>query len=345
MLKKVFLVTIMFVTVFIGTKSGMADDIKGYMIPEYYFVGSHHSGGEDTGGIDDQNGFWLRRIYFGYNTKISAKFSARVRLEMNSSAFSNDKLTPYVKNAHLKYKLGGGASLFAGIMEPPSFNKIEKIWGYRFIEKTAPDFFKLASSRDFGIALDGKSKSGLVYTLMYGNYSSNKGEDNKGKGFYGRLGYETKSLYVEANGHHASDGSKDITYLAGFVGLKGVWGKFGAGYYYRNESDEIGDSKNTGILSVHGTAKLKKGMEFFARYDHFLKEGLKDPGGYVPVSTKGQIPRFLITGLIFKVHKQVTLSPNIKYVFYGTPDSNPKPDGNDFCFNLTAKVSFKTGLR
>ncbi len=343
MLKKIILIILVISTFSIAVNSVFADDIKGYILPEYYFIGSHHSGDNDNGGIEGQHGFWLRRIYFGYNTKISDKFSARVRLEMNSSAFSESSIVPYIKNAHLKYKMSSSLSIIAGIIEPPSFNKIEKFWGYRFIEKTAPDFFKLASSRDFGIALDGKSKGGLSYTLMYGNYGSNKGEDNTGKAFYGRLGYSNKSMYVEANGHQAADGSKNITYLAGFLGLKGSWGRFGGGYYYKKETPIEGDSKDTGIVSIHGTAKLSK-MEVFARYDHFLKEGLKDPSGYLPVSSKGQLARFIIAGLMFKVHKMIKLSPNIKYVFYGDIDNGSKPSGSDLYFNLTAKISFKTGL-
>jgi len=344
MQKKIILIVLIITTFFMGTRFGFADNIKGYILPEYYFVGSHHSGNETEGGIEGQHGFWLRRIYLGYNTKLSDKFSARVRLEMNSTHFSEGKIIPYIKNAHLKYKLNNNLSIIAGIIEPPSFDKTEKFWGYRFVEKTAPDFFKLASSRDFGIALNGKTNGGFLYTLMYGNYGSNKGEDNKGKAVYTRVAYNTKSMYFEINGHKASDGSKDITYLAGFLGLKGTWGRLGTGYYYKNEDSNIDDNKDTGIISLHGTAKLSKTTEIFARYDHFLKEGLKNPGGYVPVASKGQLPRFLIGGLIFKVHKRIKLSPNIKYIFYGTPDNNTKPGKSDFYINLTAKIAFKTSL-
>ncbi len=316
---------------------GFADDLKGYMIPEYYMVGSHHTGEE---GIEGQHGFWLRRIYLGYNTSLGNGWSARVRFEMNSSAFGEDKITPYIKNAHLKKKLGGGAAVIVGIMEPPSFNKIEKFWGYRYIEKTAPDFFKLASSRDFGIALDGKTKSGLVYTLMYGNYSSNKGEDNKGKAVYGRLGWEAKSAYVEANGHFANDGSKDITYLSVFGGLKGSWGRFGVGYHHKNEKPEEGDSKNNGIISAFAVAKVGKAMEIFARYDHLTDLNFKDIGDYVPIPAKQFESKFLIAGINWKLSKMIQISPNVKYVMYSGDD---KPD-NDFYLNLTAKISFATIL-
>ncbi|MCP4155628.1 MAG: porin [bacterium] len=339
-IKKVYFILIAVIMVMVFVQVGHADDLKGYMIPEYYSVSSHHDGEE---GIEGQHGFWLRRIYLGYNTRLGDGWSARVRFEMNSAAFESDKLYAYVKNAHIKKSIGGGASILAGIMEPPSFNKIEKFWGFRYIEKTAPDFFKLASSRDFGIALDGKSKGGLVYTVMYGNYSSNKGESDKGKAVYGRLGWEKKNAYVEANGHFARSGSKDVTYLSLFGGLKGSRGRFGVGYHYKEEKSEDGDKKNNGIISAFGVAKFGKKTEAFARYDHNTDLNLKDISGYVPVPAKHFESRFVIAGLNIKLHKMVQLSPNVKYVFYGKDANGFKPD-NDVYLNLTAKISFKTNF-
>lgn len=338
--KKVLLLTIVMV-LFILPSAVQADDLKGYMIPEYYTVLGHNEGEE--GEIQGQHGFWLRRIYFGYNTKLSDKLSARVRLEMASTAFAEAKLVPFVKNAHLKYKLGGGANLIFGIIDPPSFNKIEKFWGYRFLEKTGPDFFKLASSRDFGLSLDGKSKGGLVYTLMYGNYSSNKSEDNKGKAFYGRVGYQTKSLYAEVNGHYAADGSKKYTFLSGFVGCKANFGRAGLGYHYKNQDPETGDSNDTSMISGFGIIKMSKKSEVVLRYDHYLNENLKNISGYFPVVSADAPARFLIAGINFKVHKMVNIMPNIKYAFYSNPDSGSKPEA-DFHFLITGYVKFKTSL-
>lgn len=319
---------------------GYSDDLRGYIIPEYYSVVSHHTGEE---GIEGQHGFWIRRIYFGYNTDLGNGWSARLRFEMNSPAFGEGTLDPYVKNVHLKKDLGGGAGIIVGIIEPPSFDKIEKFWGLRYIEKTAPDFFKFASSRDFGIALDGKTKGGLVYTLMYGNYSSNKSEDEKGKAIYGRIGYESKNLYVEANGHFAGDGGKDVTYLALFGGMKGSWGRFGVGYHYKSEKPEEGESKNDGIISAFGLVKFGKKTELFARYDHHTDLSFKDIGDYVPVPAKQFKSRYLMAGLNYNLHKMIQISPNIKYVFYGEDETGVKPDG-DLQINLTAIISFKTGF-
>jgi hypothetical protein len=337
--RTVVLLTILF-SVILLVNFNFADDLNGYMIPEYYMVGGHHTGGEDEGGIEGQHGFWIRRIYFGYNTGLGNGWSGRLRLEMNSPAFSEGTMAPYVKDAYLKKALGGGASLIVGIMEPPSFDRIEKFWGLRFIEKTPPDFFKLASSRDFGLALDGKAKGGLVYTLMYGNYGSNKGEANAGKGFYARLGWESKTAYVEANGHFADDGSKDKTYFALFGGLKGGWGRLGLSYFLHSQKPGQGENKNSGIISGFAVIKVAKKAEIFARYDHFTDVSFSNIGDYVPIPAKDYKSRFLMAGLNFKIHDMITLSPNVKYVFYGGDNA---PHG-DFYLNLTAFFEFKTNL-
>lgn len=331
---KKFLLVILTILIATSSVSLFADDIKGYFIPEYYVAASNHS--EELSG---QHGFWIRRLYFGYNTNLGSGWSARVRLEMDSPAFEKATIVPYVKNLHLKKKLGGGASLLIGIIEPPSFDKIEKFWGFRYIEKTAPDFWKFASSRDFGVALNGKTKSGLVYTLMYGNYSSNKGESNAGKAGYARAGYEKNNFYAEANVHIAGDGSKDKTYAALFGGLRGDWGRFGVGYHYYSEKTDGSDKKDNGIISAFGVFKLSKKSQIFTRYDLLTDLNFKDIGGYLPVPASTDQARLLIAGISLDVTKHVKISPNVKYVYYQNSDLK-----GDFYFNLSGKISFKTNF-
>jgi hypothetical protein len=135
MTKRNILIVCAVFVILLSTQFSFADDIRGYAIPEYYMVASHHDG-ED--GIEGQHGFWLRRIYFGYNADLGKGWSARVRLEMNSPAFDSGTLDPYVKSFHVKKKLSGGASLLVGIMEPPSFNLIEKFWVTVLLKKLPP---------------------------------------------------------------------------------------------------------------------------------------------------------------------------------------------------------------
>jgi len=60
-----------------GTDRGVADpgSFSGYMFGDYYWVAASH----DTS-LENQNGFWSRRIYFTYDQGLSEEFSMRFRL-------------------------------------------------------------------------------------------------------------------------------------------------------------------------------------------------------------------------------------------------------------------------
>jgi len=330
-LKKVLLV-LMTLLIIISSVSLHADDIRGYFIPEYYVVASNNS--EE---LSDQHGFWIRRLYIGYNTDLGNGWSAKVRLEMDSFPFEKGSIVPYLKNLHIKKTLSTGVSLILGIIEPPSFDKIEKFWGFRYIEKTAPDFWKFATSRDFGVAIDGKTKTGIVYTLMYGNYSSNKGETNSGKAVYGRVGYEKRNMYVEINSHFADDGGKNKNYASIFGGLKGNWGRFGVGYNHYSEKSVDSDKKYNGIISAFGVIKLSNKSRIFARYDFLSDLNFRDISGYLPVPSSTNLARLFIAGINIDVSKYIKISPNVKYVHYLNSDLK-----GEFYLNLTGKISFKT---
>jgi hypothetical protein len=125
--------------------------ISGYMVGEYYCVTNHHD--QD---IQGKHGFWFRRIYLTLDKKISDKFKTRLRFETASASdfVSKSLLIPFVKDAYLSYSFSG-QELKAGIMSPPSFAQLEKIWGYRILEKTPLDLQRWTTSRDFGISLRG----------------------------------------------------------------------------------------------------------------------------------------------------------------------------------------------
>lgn len=315
-------------------------DIKGYFIPEYYFVASHHTGGAEEGDLEGQHGFWFRRIYFTFNQKLSDKFSVRVRFEANSKAYGEATMDPFVKDLFVKYKLGDDSALMVGMFGPPTYENIENIWGYRYLEKTALDLHKLQSSRDIGISISGGKK--FFYTAMYANFSGNKGEDNEGKGFYGQLGYQTKTFYAETNGYYAKDGSKDYFLIQGFTAIMNGWGNIGLNYAYKSQMPDEGENTDTSLISAFGTLKLSDKINLVLRYDHFMDPNLTSVGDYLPISGTVAPPRLGIVALDFKVHKNVQITPNIKFVFYGNPIAGEEKPGSDFYVNLTGKISFGT---
>jgi hypothetical protein len=338
MKKGLFLSVLIMIFTLAVTPVFSEDTINGYLIPEYYMISSQNEA------IDGQHGLWLRRIYFGYDTDLGEGWSARVRFEMNTKAFAADKMVPYIKNAHIQKKLTSTLSLIVGIIDPPSFDLTEKFWDMRHIEKTTPDLFKFASSRDFGLGLNGKMKSGLNFSLMFGNYGGEAGDSNKGKAVYGRLGFENKSLFLDLNGHMAANNGTDITYLSAFAGLKGDWGRAGAGYIYRNDKPETGESKNNGAIWGLAAFNLSKKAEFYARYDHLTDVHMRgNIGDFLPILSKDNKARVVMSGVRIKLHKLIEVIPNIKYVFYSEGPSGIKPKA-DFHILLTGFIKFKSTI-
>ncbi len=309
------------------------DNLKGYIVPEYYYVLS-----SENSELQGQNGLWLKRIYLGYNSYLGDNWSLRIRFEMNYQPFEKSTVTPYLKDAHIKKRFSKNLSLLIGLIEPPSFNKVEKFWGLRFIEKTPSDFFKFASSRDTGISLEGKTKTGIIYTIMLGNYGSNKGEWNKGKAIYGRIGYENNNLYIEFNSHYAKNNNEDIKYFSMFSGYKNKKIKVGMNYIYEVVNNET--SKDNSIISLFGILNIKENTSIFLRYDHLLDYNFSDIYTYTISKASEWKARYLLGGITVKLNKNTLFSPNFKYIFYS---DNSSPSG-DFYFNLTFKASFKSEL-
>jgi len=317
--------------------------IKGYMIAEYFYLANHHV--ED---FEGRNGFWLRRIYFTYNNKLSDTVKMRVRLEMNSNGeFEKDSIVPKVKDAYLDFKLGGGMSLRAGIQGPPSFGNIEDIWGYRSLEKTPLDLYKWTSSRDFGVSISGGKE--LIYKVMFGQGSSNKSDADNGKKIYGMLGYKTGGFHLEVNGGYEK--LKEVWtdyFIHGHASYSGDWGRFAVEYAYRQEKEDVEAGDNPtytyNVLSAFVVFSASKKVDIIARYDmnsgDGYRERFKGSGvDYVPFADKFE-PNFLIGAVSFNIHKNIWLIPNIKYTSYKDPDDGRETPADDFYTNVTLYFKF-----
>ncbi len=320
-------------------------EIKGYMIGDYYYNIDHHTGAIDDGGVKGRHGFWFRRIYFTYNNTLSDTVKMRLRLEMNSDGtFGSSTLGPYVKDAYLSFGLGGGASLVAGIQGPPSFEKLEEAWGYRFLEKTPLDLQKWTSSRDFGISLKGGKT--VTYHFMLAQGSSNKGEDNNGKKLLGAVGYNTGGLFIEAMAQYerAKTGDDDLIGQL-FAAYSGNWGRFGAQYSIRDYKKKGAvDSQGATILSAFAVIKAGEKAEIIARYDKnfgdWYEQSFKGSSiDYVPFADY-HASSFIIGAVSYQVHKNVWLIPNIKFTTYDSNDLFSETPGNDLYGNLTLYFKF-----
>jgi len=318
---------------------------SGYMIGDYYWVAAHHDSDKEG-----KNGFWFRRIYFTYDQDLNDVFSVRLRYEMSSDGKYGDnanKHTPYIKDAHLKWKYNKNHQLIVGISPTPTWGVLEKFWDYRSVEKTLLDIQKWSSSRDFGLALTGSLMDGgkMKYHFMVANGSGEKNEINDGKKIFGAVSYHfSKTFFVQVYADH-NDNTGNSSYsgwttLQGFAGYENGPFKLGlqAARQIRKPYGE--DDLTLDAASVFTVFKLSKQTKLFARIDRQFNanpEGEKI--SYLPFANNVSSTLF-IAGLDYSPAKGVHFMPNIELITYGESSSGVTPD-TDIVQRVTFFYIFK----
>jgi hypothetical protein len=169
---------------------------------------SLNRGGQNqyTGIRQNQNMFQYRRIYLGYDYKISQKFSAEFLLasEENSTTtatttsvtsgdlLSDNKISMFVKLANIKWNniIPGGNLSLGQVYTPSAVLTSEVLWDYRCIERTVSDI-RRTPVYDMGARLNGRFYSTdatkLGYNFMVANGTASKPENDGFKWLYGDL--------------------------------------------------------------------------------------------------------------------------------------------------------------
>lgn len=313
--------------------------ISGYMFGDYYFVAANHNST-----IKNQNGFWFRRIYVTYDKGLSSEFVTRFRIEMSSPGdfgATSIKLTPIVKDAYVKWSRSRQNILF-GVSASPTWEVVERIWGYRSVEKTPLDLQRMGGSRDFGIAFQGAvdPNKKLSYHLMFGNGSDTGSEVDKEKKVYLSLtAVPVKGLTIEGyTDYEGRPAGKGRYVFQGFASYERP--DFRAGAQISQQTRKSGTSApNTklGVVSVFAAGRLAPKAWALARFDRMFNpnsEGDKIP--YIPFHKTAK-SSLLILGFDLLPIKDVHVIPNVEAVFYG--GVTPKP-GSDAIPRLTLYYIF-----
>jgi len=303
-----------------------AGRISGYMFGDYYWVASDHDRS-----LEDANGFWFRRIYLTYDRELDPGTDVRLRLEMASEGdFSTkSKLVPAVKDAYVRRRLGRHQILF-GISPTPTFQVIEKVWGYRSVEKTPLDLQKMAGSRDFGLALKGRLDAAdrVRYHVMLANGNGNADETNKQKKVMAALAvWLTDALVVE--GYADYDGRPDHESRwtwQGFAGWQGERARLGLQFAHRVQQQTAGPDLAWDLVSAFAAAAVADRVWLFGRADT-----VSDPNpevvdnDYLPFAPDAS-STLLLAGVDWAVSPQFHVMPNVEVVTYDAADGGADPD-------------------
>lgn len=169
--------------------------LSGLLFGDYaYKVQGDSSGGagEYAPYQKDYQAFDIRRVMLIYEHYLSDNFTAGFSLEGSSKFLQNGRFSVIIKTAYLEWKnVFDKQNLYIGYFPTPAFvwGISEKMWNYRSVEKTISDFRGLTVPADIGIALRGSfdKKMNYGYSLMIGNGTGTRPENNKYKNFYASL--------------------------------------------------------------------------------------------------------------------------------------------------------------
>jgi hypothetical protein len=316
-----------------------AGKLSGLMFGDYYAYDKWHADRIDPGdstAVEDQHGFWLRRIYLTYDVAFSEKLTTRFRLEANSDGqFDGGNLEPYVKDAYLRWTYTGKQQATLGIHPSLTIDWLEGFWGLRHIEKTPADLYRIDSSRDFGLSFSGPlGVEGLEYAVQYGNDSGNGSEVDEYKivrvegRFERNPGIALEVLYSASQ----RPNGRDRETAQGFAGYQNEVIRLGAQYLWQErESGMFGVAdQDIDIWSAFAVWDVLPGKaDLFARVDSV--EGDLDgvatglPGAddidYLLLSPDSPFTTWLVGGEWYLV-PSIRVGPNLELVQY---DQDPDP--------------------
>lgn len=159
-----------------------------------------------TGIAEKQAMFQFRRIYLGYDHRISRRFTANFLLALEDNGIStannppaisgdllaNGRLGLFVKNASVTWNgFLPGADLSLGqVFTPATVLTTELVWDYRCIERTISEL-RRTPAWDMGLSLNGKLYNGegteMGYHLMVGNGSGSRPQNDRFLWYYGDI--------------------------------------------------------------------------------------------------------------------------------------------------------------
>ena len=289
----------------------------------YYFSQSHDPAWED------QQAFWFRRVYFTFDYTFTPRLTTRFRLEANSDGkLEGGALTPYVKDAYLRWTYYGRQQLTLGIEPSLSFDVVESVWGLRHVEKTPLDLYRWDSSRDTGLTLGGPLNGAgtLTYGIQFGTEPSDYVEIDRDRAFRAAARYQRpQGLTVEGMfSRLGRDRVASRTTAQVFAAHRAKTAR--AGFLYsRQERQAVEGSTapdlSLDIYSAFGVVDVRpRKLSAFARVDRY-DDPCPDCSGidYLPIDTSAKFTMFLAGAEYFLI-PSVRFSPNVEWVTYGSPD-------------------------
>ncbi|MFO7769025.1 MAG: porin, partial [bacterium] len=277
-------------------------------------------------GLSDANEdvmtFGFRRIYFTYDLKMSDDITGRFRTDIKQDP--SGYLKTYMKHAYANWELNDRFSLRAGQQGTILFGTLEDIWGYRQVEKTLEDLFKVRSSADFGLSAAVKAGGTATVKGMYSNGEGyNKYDDGafqkamEVQGILAPIDGLTVSVHFGLNGYD-EDGDPDTT------GDQENTTTMDVGAGYEGDGFAVGGSFVNSSNYRFNTDQDASGFWGFGRYS-LADSPISLLGAYYSfdpdTDTDDDETSYFLAGLDYTPGKGLSIIPNFRSETVGSADA------------------------
>ncbi len=271
--------------------------------------------------------FEFNQGIIGYFHQLSPKVSGKIMFDVTRTTnftmdsvgqsmvvtyFEGSKYTAYLKMAEIKWDITDFMALrFGQLLNTQYLTFQDPFWGYRYIDVTFQERFRLGQPADFGIQIDLKAGDKFLnqFSIVNGE-GPFRYQDLNGKFIYSNnIQYSpvknlTLKLYADygpAIDTGASYGDKWV--ISGFAGYKTGKYRIGAEYDFVHNYGWA-DGKDYSGFSLFGGWNFFREFDFLARWDHLQ---VKMPGDTDRLD-------YYIVGFQYEPVKMFTTSVNFRFI-------------------------------
>lgn len=247
------------------------------------------------GNVVPRAAFQFNQGILGYKNQFSDKLGAKIMFDVTRTThiynlydnngnpvdidyFEGSKYTAYLKLAEISWKVADFLDLkFGQLLNTQYLTFQDKFWGYRYIDVTFNERYRLGMPADFGIQADLKiADKLLIQTSVVNGEGPFRYQDKFGKFLYANniqyipLENLTLKVYGDLSPAMADTGgyaTKSV--LAFFAGYKITKFRLGAEYTHVNNYTYLKNNKASGA-SVFGSIRVIDNWEFLLRYDQLV---------------------------------------------------------------------------
>ncbi len=274
--------------------------------------------------------FEITRAYLGYEYNFSPEWYAKVVFDVGDPGVGKHEMSAFLKNAYVKYTKSRFTAYF-GMIATTQFKVSEKIWGYRYIEKSFQDAYGFNASADLGFNLEYDFTDFLSadFSVVNGEGYKKIQGDSLLRPAAGITLTPVKTITARVYADYMGKDVKQKS-LATFLAYTGKKLIAGAEYNYQWNMDMVAGHDVYGtsfFLSWKPTSKIK----LFGRFDD-LNSSASD-GEIQPwqIDDDGQL---FMAGLEYSPLKGVKFAPNYRL---WNPENESFPTINSLYLNCELK--------